>query len=264
MSKFTQSHRYDISPTTPLSGLHLNGVVTRRFLFSYPVPPEALSRFLPPNAELSVWQGFAWVSACFVNLKRLRPSLLPGPVWIEFNYLIHRTRARLPYPDGVLRESVLVLEANINSRLFAAIGKRLPGVRFQARDIQLLETPDYWRVQMQDEAGTLLYQADVVKNSIGAGLPASSRFPDIEAADAFLLNVSYGADWNAQTQNLRLLAETHDVWHTPLTGSCKTHRYAFLESLDAPATEADHVITMTNIPHYFALRGIEQRPGSGN
>ena len=121
--------RYDISPTTPLPGLHMNGVVTRRFLISYPVQPAVLSRFLPPNAELSTWQGLAWVSACFVTIRHMRPSFVSSPVGIDFNYLVHRTRARIPYPDGVRRESVLVLEANITSRVFAAIGqrpKRLP------------------------------------------------------------------------------------------------------------------------------------------
>ena len=258
MSRLAPAYDFDISPTTPLRGLHLNGVVTRRFLVSYPVQPAALSRFLPPNAELSTWQQLAWVSACFVNLRHLRPSLVPTPVGIELNYLIHRTRARILYPDGVRRESVLVLEANINSRIFANVGHRLPGVRFQARDIRLCETPDYWRVQMEDDAGVLLYQADIAKDSVGEKLPSSSRFPDLAAADSFLLNVSYGVEWCAQAKSVRMLAETHDAWHT-LAGSCTTHHNAFLDSLDAAATEADHVITMTNIPHYFAFRGIEYR-----
>ena len=177
MSRVATPNSYDISPTTPLPGLHLNGVVTRRFLISYPVRPEALSRFLPPNAELSTWQGLAWVSACFVNIQHMRPSVMPCQVGIEFNYLVHRTRARIPYPDGVRRESVLVLEANISNRAFAAIGQRLPGVGFHARDIRLLEHPDCWRVQMRDDAGALFFQADIAKDSIGDALPAARAFP---------------------------------------------------------------------------------------
>src|SRR5438270_8608110 len=104
--------RYDIDPTTPLPGLHLEGTVTRRFLINYPVPPESLARFLPPGGEVSTCAGSAWVSACFVNINDMRPSLAPEAVGLGFNYLVHRTRARLPYPDGTKRESVLVLEAN--------------------------------------------------------------------------------------------------------------------------------------------------------
>ena len=260
LSRSRSRSTYDISPTTPLPGLHLDGVVTRRFLITYPVQPTALARFLPPDADLSTWQGLGWVSACFVNIRHMRPSLVPRPVGIEFNYLVHRTRARVPYPDGVRRESVLVLEANITRGLATALGQRLSGVRFHTRDIRLLETPDYWRVRMRDDAGAVLYQADIAKVSIGDELPTSSRFPDLATADEFLLNVSYGAEWHAQTRRLRLVAETHDAWRA-LAGNCSTQRYALLESIDDSATapQADHVITMTNIPHYFALCGAEQQ-----
>lgn len=258
MNNLASRHGYDISPTTKVPGLRLNGMVTRRFLITYPVQPEALSGFLPPDAELSTWQGLAWVSACFINVRRMRPCVVPDPIGIEFNYLIHRTRARLPYPDGVRRESVLVLEANINNRLFAAIGQRLHGVGFHSRDIRLLEGPDYWRVQMRDDDDALLYQADVAKASITDALPPGSRFPDLASADTFLLNVSYGAEWHAQKRSLRLVPETHDAWRA-LAGSCSTQRFAFLESLDGAVPQADHVITMTNVPHYFALCGIEQK-----
>lgn len=258
MNKLALRYGYDISPTTKLPGLRLNGMVTRRFLITYPVQPEALSGFLPPDAELSTWQGLAWVSACFVNIRRMRPCMVPDPVGIEFNYLIHRTRARVPYPDGLRRETVLVLEANINNRLFAAIGQRLHGVGFHARDIRLLEEPDCWRVRMRADDGALLFQADIAKASIADELPAESRFPDLAAADRFLLNVSYGAEWHAQTRRLQLLAETHDAWRAQ-AGSCRTQRFAFLESLDAAAPQADHVITMTNVPHYFALCGTGQK-----
>lgn len=256
------SHSYDISPTTPVPGLRLNAMVTRRFLISYPVQPAALSAFLPPDAELSTWQGLAWVSACFVNIRRMRPCVVPNPLGIEFNYLIHRTRARVPYPDGARRESVLVLEANINNRLYAAMGQWLQGVRFHTRDIRLLEEPDRWRVRMCADDGALLFQADIAKDSIGDELPADARFPNLAAADKFLLNVSYGAEWHAQKRRLSLSAETHDVWRAQ-AGSCTTQRFAFLESLDqslgTAAPQADHAITMTNVPHYFALRGTKEQ-----
>src|SRR6267142_2213960 len=106
------SHPSNLAPTDRLRGLHMQGVVTRRFLVTYPVPPEALAAAVPPGAELLLHQGLAWVSACFVHIAGMRPSIVPEAFGIQFNYLIHRTLARLPYPDGKLRPSVLVLEAN--------------------------------------------------------------------------------------------------------------------------------------------------------
>ena len=92
----------------------------------------------------------------------------------------------------------------------------------------------------------------------GRSCPHVHTFLILGAADAFLLDVSYGAEWHAETQRLQLLAETHDTWRAQ-AGSCRTHRYAFLEGLDGALPQADHVITMTNIPHYFALCGTRQQ-----
>jgi uncharacterized protein YqjF (DUF2071 family) len=245
---------YDLAATASLPGLHLVGTVTRRFLISYPVPPETLAAAAPPGAELSVHGGAAWVSACFVNIVGMRPS--PAPKWmgLEFNYLIHRTRARLPYPDGKLRESVLILEANIDRPLLGTLARWSTGVRFNVRDITLTEAQDSWELRMES-AGETLYEAEIGKPSISTQLAPSSRFGSAGDADDFLLGVSYGADWQPGSGAIRLLAETHDPWDT-LVGTCQTKRHAFLESRGFTAPEADHVITMTDIPHYFALRGI--------
>ena len=246
---------YDIEPTSRLPGLHLDGMVTRRFLISYPVPVEALGRFLPPGAEVSTWAGSAWLSACFVNIKHMRPSLVPGELGIEFNYLVHRTRAWLPYPDGTRRESVLVLEANINRKLFSSIGRATAGVRFRNRHIALTETGDSWTLTMHKEPGVTLYEADIPKSSITQELPGESRFENIDEADRFLLGVSYGGEWHANTRQLRLFAETHDPWIAS-AGTARTRCYKLLESLGVRSPEADHVITMTETPHHFAMFGV--------
>ncbi len=247
-------HYYDLAPTDSLSGIHMRGTVTRRFLITYPVPPETLAAAVPPGGEISTHNGAAWVSACFVNLSGMRPSLAPKWAGMDFNYLIHRTRARLPYPDGKLRESVLILEANINRSLMGTLARKMTGVRFHVRDITLTESEDSWTLQMKT-AERILYDAEIPKDSIIRDISPSSQFSNTSEADDFLLGVSYGAEWQPESGQINLLAETHDPWET-LVGLCNTRRHTFLESIGVSGAEADHVITMTNIPHYFALRGI--------
>ena len=253
---------YDLAPTDPLSGLHMKGTVTRRFLITYPVPPEILSAAVPPGAELSLHDGLAWVSACFVNITAMRPSVLPEWMGMGFNYLIHRTRARLPYPAGKLRESVLVLEANIDRSILGALARRLTGVQFRVRDITLTEGSESWTVRMTN-VGQILYEAEIRKDSIGRDLAPSSRFVSASEADHFLLGVSFGAEWHPDSGGLELLAETHDPWET-LVGACDTRHHAYLESVGITAPEADHVITMTDILHNFALRGVKVRCADGD
>jgi uncharacterized protein YqjF (DUF2071 family) len=140
----------ELAPKEPLRGLHMKGTVTRRFLVTYPVPPEALAPAVPPCGELVLHNGFAWVSACFVHIARMRPSFMPEPLGIGFNYLIHRTLARLPYPDGKMRNTVLVLEANINRQLLGLIARKVTGVRFWVREITLTDLNDAWIIRMKE------------------------------------------------------------------------------------------------------------------
>jgi hypothetical protein len=246
---------FDLRPTDPLTGLHLVGTVARRFLISYAVPPEALAPYLPPGAVLSTWAGRGWVSACFVTVSDLRPAMVPRMAGLRFNYLVQRTRAVVPFPDGVEREAVLMLEPSINRRLLAVAAAMTTGVRFLRREIALDETPDLWRVTMRDRRRVLL-DVEIPKGSLGVSLPAGSLFASPREADRFLLGVSHGAQWQPDRRRLRVLAETHQPWEA-LVASCRTRTNVLVESLCGGAVEADHAITMTQVPHCFALSGTD-------
>ena len=246
---------FDLAPTARLSGIHMVGTVVRRFLISYPVSPDVLSSHLPPGAECATHDGLAWVSACFVRMDDMRPSIFPRFVGMGFNYLIHRTRARLPFPDGKLREAVLVLQPNINRPLLSSCGSLLTGVGFQTREIDFTEDEHTWRIRMLHK-GELLYDATIDKSSCSESLSSESRFATAQEADEFLLGVSFGGQWVKGQRNLKLLPETHDPWVT-LTCTCITHRNQFLESLGVDVVDADHAITMTQIPHYFGITPIK-------
>lgn len=244
----------DLAPTEPLRGLHMRGTVARRFLVTYPVPPEALVSAVPSCGGLVLHDGLAWVSACFVHIARMRPYPVPESLGISFNYLIHRTLARLPYPDGKMRSTVLVLEANINRELLGLVARKMTGVQFQIRDITLTDLNDVWIVRMKRRE-EVLYEAEIYKDSIDTQFHERSRFITADAADRFLLGISFGAQWEPEAGRINLLAETHDPWQT-YVGRCKTNQHALLKSLGVQQPSADHVITMTDIPHYFAPSGM--------
>ena len=172
-----------------------------------------------------------------------------------FNYLIHRTRARLPFPDGKLREAVLVLQPNINRPLLSSFGSLLTGVGFRKRQIDFTEDEDNWRIRMISQ-GELLYDAEISKSSCSESITTESRFTTVPEADKFLLGVSFGGQWVKGQTNLKLLPETHDPWTTRAC-TCTTHKNQFLESLGVDAIDADHAITMTQIPHYFGITPIK-------
>ena len=158
---------------------------------------------------------------------------------MTYNYLIHRTRARLPFPNGKRREGVLVLEPNIDRRLLAWAGAGITGISFRKRGIRLDDGEDGWRLQMTHR-GEVLYDARISPSGSGADLPVGSRFPNAEEADRFLLGVSHGGQWAQRTGSLCLLPETHEPWQALVT-SCETRANGFLEGLGCSGVRADHV-----------------------
>ena len=185
----------------------------------------------------------------------MRLRVLPKFMGMGFNYLIHRTRARLPFPDGKLREAVLVLQPNINRQLLSSFGSVLTGVGFHRREIEFMDDEDQWRIQMISK-GELCYDATIHKSSCSESISSESRFATAQEADDFLLGVSFGAQWRKGQANLKLLPETHDPW-TTVTCTCITHKNQFLETLGVDGVAADHAITMTQIPHYFGITPIK-------
>ncbi len=241
----------DLAPTDRLTGMHMVGTVVRRFLISYPVSPDKLQSFLPPGAELSLHNNMAWVSDCFVHMNDMHMHMMPACFGMGFNYLIHRTRARLPFPDGKLREAVLVLQPNINQPLLSTFGGLMTGVNFNNADINFSEDNDKWHITMHKN-NELVYDADILKASVSESIPQNSQFENASSADDFLLGVSFGGQYTTGSSHLKLLPETHEPW-TTLAGSAVIHKHAYAESLLGEPIIADHVITMTNIPHYFGI-----------
>jgi hypothetical protein len=245
----------DIRPTDRLPGIHLAGTVGIRLLVNYGVPGEALQPLMPPGCEASTHAGLAWLSVCAVRLEKLRPSILPRAAGLTFNYLIIRTVARLPYPDGERRESVMILESNIGGRLAAKLG-RVTGIQPNLRRIEIEEDDDSLGLRMSDRDGTPLYRAEFPKASTRDPLPAGSRFGSREDSYRFLMHMSFGGAWEPGSGRISLLAETHDpcAW---MAAETRTTKFDFLESLVPNHQEADHTIIMRSVPHQFALRGLK-------
>ena len=131
----------------------------------------------------------------------------------------------------------------------------LTGVGFRTRQIDFTEDDDIWRIRMISQ-GELLYDAEILKSSCSESISSDSRFTTAQEADDFLLGVSFGGQWVNGQRNLKLLPETHDPWAT-LACTCITHKNQFLETLGVGAVDADHAITMTQIPHYFGITPIK-------
>lgn len=229
----------DLAPTQPLRGLHYRGTVEQRVIANYPVPPEALAPFVPAGARLWAQDGTAWLSACFVEMAGVRPAGLPAWVGLPFRYLVNRTMAEAPFPDGVRRKAVLVLEAFGDPALPRVLGRVLGGAPFRPARIRWSRQGDGFRVQVH-AGGRAVYDA---RSRAGFG---SRRFADLEAADQAILGMAWGSHHDGAW---RFFPETHDPWQAHGL-AVATAAYAFRDRLGV-SVEADHAIAMERCPHYF-------------
>jgi hypothetical protein len=247
--------RFDLAPSGRLRGLHLIGTVAHRFVINYAVPTNALLPMVPPGAELLLWRGRAWVSACYAEVHHLRPSWLPPMAGIGFRYLIHRTLAHLPFPDGSRHSAALVLDAAADRRGIAALSRTTTGMRFHVRPIKLVESDDRWLISMSNRSGAALFEAEIRRDCLCGTMPDRSLFASLAEAERCFLGHGYRGQWQPHKRRIRLLAQTHEPWQV-LAGQATTRCHKFLESLCGQPTEADHVLTTTSVQHGFAARAI--------
>ena len=111
---------YDIQPTEPLSGTHMLGTVVRRFLISYAVPPEALTRHIPPEAEFVTVRRQGLGLSAFCPHER-RASILRACTIGNEGQFSDSPHAGTITISGwkTKRESVLVLEPHVDRPLLA-------------------------------------------------------------------------------------------------------------------------------------------------
>ena len=235
----------DLVPTQPLRGLHYRGTVEQRIIANYPVPPAALQPLVPAGARLWVRDGTAWLSACFVEMSGVRPAGLPAWAGLSFRYLVNRTMVDAPFPDGLRRKAVLVLQAFGDPAVPRVLGRVLGGAPFRPARLRWSQGTDGFEVKAE-AGGDVVYQARSRKGF------ASARFSGLAAADDALLGMAWGSHHDGAW---RFFPETHDPWQAEGL-DVATARYAFRDRLGV-AAEADHAIAMAHCPHYFGrpIRG---------
>jgi hypothetical protein len=148
-----------------------------------------------------------------------------------------------------------MLESNINRRLATILGGATAGITTNLRPVRLTEDEDGWRVEMTEREGKILYSAEIPHQQISRTLPEDSVFPNATEASRFILEMSFGGQWLPRKKSVCLLAETHVPCDLAFA-RCKTTVNTFVEGLAGKSVDADHVLSMTNVPHQFALRGV--------
>jgi uncharacterized protein YqjF (DUF2071 family) len=175
----------------PVHPVPMRTVFSTCVLVNFAIDRDALRRRLPPHLEPDVHDGKGYLSIVIAKMERMRPAFLPEALGVTYNQVVYRAVVRCGPERGVT-----FLRSDADHDLMVAAGNALTFFRFHSAQITWLPTSRGLRFTLRPSDGAPA-EIDAVYEASGTEdtLPASSRFPDLRTAQAFLseLYVAFGA-----------------------------------------------------------------------
>jgi uncharacterized protein YqjF (DUF2071 family) len=164
-----------LTPTRPPGGRPLAGHQTwRHLLFAHwSFDAAAVRAVVPPELELDLWAGRAWVGAVPFEMRDIRLAWMPGPLGMNFLEANLRTYVHYKGEPGVYFFS---LEASSRLAVQAARwGWGLPYHHARMRVDYDGEAVRYSSVRTRDPSATLTAEYDIGE-ALGESRPGSLEF----------------------------------------------------------------------------------------
>jgi len=157
----------------------------RCFLVNFAVEPDAMRAKIPCHLQPELYEGRAYLSIVIAKMLRMRPAFIPPVFGITYTQVVYRVVVRCGVERGVY-----FLRSDADSRLMVAAGNALTFFKFNFATVrwEVSEHTVAFSLGSQSEAsGCIAANFDV--GSARMQLPTSSRFPDLNYAEAFLTNL---------------------------------------------------------------------------
>ncbi len=166
----------------------IRGVIARRVLLNYRIDPSVLARAIPAPFRPKLYRGYGIGGVCLIRFRGLRPRFLPSWLGVTSENAAHRVAVEWD-EDGERREGVFVPRRDTNSWLNKTVGGRVfPGI-FHRSHFEVVESPGAVSVRIVRRDGG---EEIAFAGRSAAQLPASSIFPSVAEASAFLKSGATG------------------------------------------------------------------------
>ncbi|MDF9745799.1 DUF2071 domain-containing protein [Natrinema salsiterrestre] len=231
----------------------LRGVIDRRVLVNFRIPPEALESVLPDRFRPRTVAGpdgpRAIGGICCIRLREMRLRGLPAAVGVTSENAAHRIGVEWD-EDGATKTGVYVPRRDTSSRLNSLVGSRTFGRHFHA-DFTVTEGGGRYELRMEHET-------DGVSMSVSATetdrVPEDSIFPDVSAASAYHECGGIGYCPSPDGTQLNGIELATDEWHvTPLAVE-DVHASFFETEIPADGVTFDTALLMRDIGHEWRAR----------
>lgn len=225
----------------------IQGVIDRRILVNYRIPPALLEGVLPRPFRPKLVRGMAIAGFCLIRLKQVRPRHLPGSCGLTSENAAHRIAVEWE-ENGQTREGVYIPVRHTSSHFNALIGGRIfPGLHEHAT-FEVVESNDTFSVNVEsnDHMTHLMVEAQ-----IGTDLPQSSLFGSLQEVSSFFEEASLGYSATTRPDVFEGLELRSKYWHIEPLQPTKVVSSFFDDSQRFPAgsVELDCVLLMRDIAH---------------
>lgn len=166
----------------------IHGLIDRRILVNFRVPPDVIRKLLPPYFQPKQVRGWAMAGVCLIRLKGIRPNGFPLPCGITSENAAHRIAVEWN-ENGVRREGVFIPRRDTSSALQALAGGRIFPGHHHLADFDAVEHADDFELQMQSRDGSAVVEISAHRAD---KIPATSIFASLDEASDFFARGSIG------------------------------------------------------------------------
>jgi hypothetical protein len=226
---------------------NVHGVIKRRILVNFRVPPEIVQRQLPSPFVPKLHNGHAIAGICLIRLEEIRPKRFPRMLGLSSENAAHRIAVR--WEDGTgEHEGVYIPRRDSGSLIGHLAGGRLFPGELQRATFDVVDDGERIDFNMRSADGAVEVR---LAGRTAQTLPSTSCFQNLSEASAFFEKGSVGYSATAGGRRLDVVAlETHGWSVTPLAvDTVHSSYFANRELFPERSVAFDCALVMRNIPH---------------
>jgi len=225
----------------------VHGVIKRRLLVNFRVPPEIVQRQLPSPFVPKLHNGHAIAGICLIRLEEIRPKRFPRMLGLSSENAAHRIAVRWEDSTGA-HEGVYIPRRDSGSLIGRLAGGRLFPGELQRAAFHVVDDGECIDFQMRSADGAVEVR---LAGRTATELPPTSCFQSLPEASGFFEKGSVGYSATSSGRRLDVVAlETHGWSVAPLAVDAVHSSYFADRTLFPEGSVAfDCALVMRNIPH---------------
>ncbi len=190
--------------------------IEHSLVVTYAFPEKQLRPLIPAALELDVYQDNGFLAIAMVQVRQMRPAILPAFLGLRFFMVGFRLFVRAKHADGRRLRGLYILRSLTDSRLMKASGNLFTHYQYQVADVRSHIDSEHAHVSIADPGTESCLSVDADLKSAEGALPSHSLFPDEHRARLFCGPMPYTFDVPEPNGRVLAVRAERQNWHPRL------------------------------------------------